>query len=112
VGATIQFKRGTEARWDETDPVLKAGEPGYATDSSILKIGDGTRHWSQLDPIGEVDEAEVNAIIEQYLIDNPIEYAELNVTGPGKFIILEHDTDASTVPDGTFIARLPSDWTP
>lgn len=44
----LQFRRGTQAEWDSYDPVLMQGEPGYATDAFILKIGDGTTPWSSL----------------------------------------------------------------
>ncbi len=38
--------------------------------------------------------------------------ADLNVLGHAVAIVLEHDADASAVPDGTFIARLPQNFNP
>lgn len=38
--------------------------------------------------------------------------ADLDVLGHGMFVVLEHDADASMVPNGTFIARLPQNFNP
>lgn len=46
--ATIQFKRGTAARWADLNPVLENGEPGFAYDTRQFKIGDGVTHWNDL----------------------------------------------------------------
>lgn len=44
----IQFQRGTAARWTLKNPILKAGEPGYETDTDGFKVGDGMRRWSDI----------------------------------------------------------------
>ena len=41
VNITYQLKRGSAARWSELNPILKQGEPGFAYDANILKIGNG-----------------------------------------------------------------------
>lgn len=51
--ATIQFKRGTAARWAELNLVLEAGQPGFVTDENRLKIGDGITGWNDLPYVGE-----------------------------------------------------------
>lgn len=51
----LQLRRGTAAQWTADNPVLAAGEPGYATDTKVLKIGDGTTPWSSLAQYGGVD---------------------------------------------------------
>lgn len=48
---TIQLRRGTSAQWAAANPVLAAGEPGWDLTTSTLKIGDGTRRWSDLSPV-------------------------------------------------------------
>lgn len=45
---TLKFRRGTAARWAETNPILDAGEPGYETDTDRFKIGDGFTRWLDL----------------------------------------------------------------
>lgn len=44
----ILLRRDTEANWVAADTVLLSGEPGYATDTGELKIGDGSTPWSSL----------------------------------------------------------------
>lgn len=53
MATTIQFKRGTAARWKELNLVLSAGEPGFVIDENRLKIGDGTTAWNDLSYVGE-----------------------------------------------------------
>lgn len=53
MATTIQFKRGTAARWAELNLVLAAGEPGFVTDENRFKIGDGVTAWNDLPYMGE-----------------------------------------------------------
>jgi hypothetical protein len=48
----IQLRRDTAENWASEDPILSQGEPGYDLTNKILKIGNGTAHWSELDPVG------------------------------------------------------------
>jgi hypothetical protein len=64
--ASIQFKRGTAARWDELNLVLEAGQPGFVMDENRLKIGDGVTAWRDLPYLGES-----NVINEQTHYDFP-----------------------------------------
>lgn len=45
----IQIRRATKSEFENSDPVLKAGEPAFCTDTKWLKIGDGIHKWSDLD---------------------------------------------------------------
>lgn len=49
----FQFKKGIAARWQEVNPILAAGEPGFVTDENRLKIGDGITAWNDLPYMGE-----------------------------------------------------------
>jgi hypothetical protein len=51
----IQLRRDTAANWTSTDPILSAGEAGFETDTSKLKIGDGATAWSSLAYFGNLD---------------------------------------------------------
>ena len=53
IKTTFQFKRATAARWNEINPILAAGEPGYVLDENKFKIGDGITAWNDLPYIGE-----------------------------------------------------------
>jgi hypothetical protein len=47
-GVQALVRRDTAARWEEVNPVLKADEIGYETDTDIFKVGDGIREWVDL----------------------------------------------------------------
>lgn len=44
----FQFRRGISAEWIAVNPVLASGEIGLETDSSQIKLGDGTSPWNSL----------------------------------------------------------------
>ena len=44
----IQIRKGTDASFRESNPVLDSGEPAFAVDTNTLKIGNGTHTWSRL----------------------------------------------------------------
>ena len=45
---TLQIRRGNESDFNNVNPILAFGEPAYAVDTHILKIGDGTSRWQEL----------------------------------------------------------------
>lgn len=47
----ITFRKGTEIEWSSVNPVLASGEPGWDTDNNILKIGNGTDPWNDLNSV-------------------------------------------------------------
>jgi hypothetical protein len=44
----IQFRKGTAAEFSAVNPVLSSGEPAYAVDTKVFKIGDGVSNWNNL----------------------------------------------------------------
>jgi hypothetical protein len=48
-GTRMQQRRATEAVWVTSDYVLAAGELGVTTDTGIIKVGNGTSPWTELD---------------------------------------------------------------
>jgi hypothetical protein len=44
----IQIRRDTAANWTSNDPTLTQGELGLETDTSRVKVGDGTTAWTSL----------------------------------------------------------------
>lgn len=54
----ILFRRDTSANWESNNPILAQGEPGWETDTGLLKIGDGSTAWINLSyydgPIGPI----------------------------------------------------------
>lgn len=49
---SFRLRRGTAAQWTAANPILAQGEPGYATDTTDLRIGDGTTAWNSLPSSG------------------------------------------------------------
>lgn len=46
-------RRGLASEWASVNPVLGSGEFGLESDTGIIKIGDGTTAWQELDPAFE-----------------------------------------------------------
>ena len=46
--ARIQLRRDTASAWTTANTVLNAGELGLETDTSKIKVGDGTNSWQNL----------------------------------------------------------------
>lgn len=44
----MQQRRGTASEWASQNPILAAGEIGVATDTKVLKVGDGVTTWNAL----------------------------------------------------------------
>lgn len=49
IDSEFRIRRGTAQRWEELNPILAAGEPGYEKDTGQLKIGDGLSKWTELE---------------------------------------------------------------
>ncbi|MGA2433934.1 MAG: hypothetical protein ABSG25_01475 [Bryobacteraceae bacterium] len=49
--ARIQLRNDTDANWTSINPILAIGEAGYATDTLVLKLGDGVTAWNTLNSI-------------------------------------------------------------
>jgi hypothetical protein len=44
----IQFRRGDSITWENENPVLASGEPGFNSTDNTIKIGDDTTNWNNL----------------------------------------------------------------
>lgn len=49
VQTVIKTRRDTAANWTSTNPTLSAGEAGLETDTGLVKYGNGTEAWVDLD---------------------------------------------------------------
>lgn len=52
---TLKLRRGYAEAWERNNPVLQEGEPGFALDTKVLKIGDGITPWLELKGIDSND---------------------------------------------------------
>ena len=48
IKTTFKLRRGSFEQWEKVNPILAEGEPGFAIDKNLLKIGDGKTHWRDL----------------------------------------------------------------
>lgn len=48
----FELRRDTAANWTSANPTLAAGEPGYETDTTKIKYGDGSTAWTSLGYFG------------------------------------------------------------
>ena len=73
IKAIIQLRRATEAEWIEVDPILRLAEPALSTDVYKLKVGDGQKHWSELEYLNDAEFelviSRIEALEEKDVID-------------------------------------------
>lgn len=86
IRTTFQLKRGLASAWEKANPILAPGEPGWALDTHVLKIGDGVTAWNDLSTISgvAVSEADIQKAVNQYLEEHPVNVvtdATLSVAG-------------------------------
>lgn len=80
VKAIIQLRRATEQEWYDYNPVLRLAEPALSTDVYKLKIGDGVRHWRDIDYLG-LDTSELTELLEDYATKEYVENFITNEIG-------------------------------
>lgn len=49
----LQIRRDVASAWAQENPLLASGEIGAETDTGRMKIGDGSRAWSELPYVGQ-----------------------------------------------------------
>lgn len=74
MAVTIKLRRGVLADWERVNPILAEGEPAWAIDAFILKVGNGQLRWSELPAINvpDIDPNEIDRAVREYLTDNPV----------------------------------------
>lgn len=60
----FQLRRDTSSEWNKYNPILRVGEPGYAYDTNVFKIGDGINHWNDLPVQGNSISEEILSRLE------------------------------------------------
>lgn len=48
IPSRLRLRRGTAAQWASVNPTLAAGEPGFETDTGLLRIGNGVDAFDEL----------------------------------------------------------------
>ena len=60
INYVIQFKRQHSMMWEQVNPILKMGEPGFESDTGKAKIGDGITAWNNLNYLATNKDSEVS----------------------------------------------------
>ena len=111
IKTTFQVKRGTAARWEELNPILNPGEPGFEMDTFKLKIGNGSTPWKELPYVNDVDiskyitiEDIINGDVILPVATEAIRGAVLSSTGKNEISV--DPTDGSMEVNSLSIDRL------
>lgn len=76
----IQIRRDTAANWTSANPILAQGELGAETDTSKIKIGDGTTAWASVPYLIDAG-GYLTATSTNTLTNKTIAYADNTLTG-------------------------------
>ena len=76
----IQIRRDTAANWTAANPILAQGELGAETDTSKIKIGNGSSTWSALSYLIDAGDY-LTASSTNTLTNKTITYADNTLTG-------------------------------
>ena len=65
----FKLRRALEVEWEQVNPILQLGEPGYAYDIQRLKIGNGVDHWHELRYI-DISESELLELVKSLRVED------------------------------------------
>jgi hypothetical protein len=76
----LNIRSATQQEWEESQSILAISEPGYATDTHILKFGNGKDLWKDLPALNSEKNAEILQEIEKRYLkpDTGIPAADLS----------------------------------
>ena len=97
----IKLRRDTATNWNDTNPVLALGEPGFDTTNNKIKVGDGTTAWQDLDYLTDLGGT------EQTYIELTNQAAPLNIwAGPEvSFVHTDNGNEIDQIDEGLSITR-------
>ena len=80
MASIIQIRRDTASNWTSANPILALGEMGAETDTSKIKIGDGTTAWASVPYLIDAG-GYLTATSTNTLTNKTIAYADNTLTG-------------------------------
>jgi hypothetical protein len=103
----IQHRRGSAAEWTVNNPILFAGELGYETDTTRIKVGDGVTQWVNLAYVGQFGANDLDGLTD-VSITSPASGAVLRYDGASwtDYVLSKSDVGLSNV-DNTSDANKP-----
>ena len=107
----IRIRRDTSTNWQTNNPVLAEGEIAFETDTRLIKVGDGSSNWNDLDYIDSKTLA--GRLVDQFanvnhthsfidLTDTPNDYSG----HAGKVVTVSQSEDSLTFSDVQFPDNL------
>lgn len=79
VKTTFKLRRSLLSTWQEKNPILAEGEPGWALDAKILKIGDGEKAWNELPSLSGINLDDGKSYYTQEEIDGLINLSKASL---------------------------------
>jgi hypothetical protein len=80
MASIIQIRRDTASNWTSANPILALGEMGAETDTSKIKIGDGTTAWASVPYLIDAGDY-LTATSTNTLTNKTITFADNTLTG-------------------------------
>ena len=80
MASIIQIRRDTASNWTTANPILALGEMGAETDTSKIKIGDGTTAWASVPYLIDAGDY-LTATSTNTLTNKTITFADNTLTG-------------------------------
>lgn len=89
-------RNDTASQWESINPTLLKGELGYDSDSKMLKIGDGTTAWNDLDFIRSDIVSEGEGTPSSGATDKELGSIYVDTTGSKAYILIAKSASSST----------------
>jgi microcystin-dependent protein len=87
----FRLRRGTAAEWAAVNPVLSPAEPGFETDTKVLRIGDGVTAFTSLKRFASIEDIDTSVLLTKTgnlagMSDAGLARANLGVLGASDLI--------------------------
>lgn len=89
-------RNDTSSQWESINPTLLKGELGYDSDSKMLKIGDGTTAWNDLDFIRSDIVSEGEGTPSSGVTDKELGSIYVDTTGSKAYVLIAKSASSST----------------
>ena len=89
-------RNDTSAQWGSINPILLKGELGYDSDAKMLKIGDGTSEWNDLDFIRSDIVSEGEGVPSSGVTDKELGSVYVDTTGSKAYVLIAKAASSST----------------
>lgn len=96
LNVTLITRNDTSSQWGSVNPILSKGELGYDSDSKMLKIGDGSSTWDNLEFIRSDLVSEGKGAPSSGATNKKLGSVYVDTTGSKAYILIKKDATSST----------------